>query len=250
MPPAWTAQLPPERSFVASGCQTVAISVELIAAGFFQLFQKMNVPRLVDVMISAAPSLFRSTTATCGADARAVVHQLGHELRAARRLRVAHRPVDVQHRRAVRIGIEVSVQVRPEALAGDEVRMPSPSMSANADPCSSENVTPPAFFVEKSPMIGCSTKLMVPSARFLLLEPRQAPAVRLQAGDDVVQAVAVDVVDANLGAARARADPRAERLRVVGPGPIAAFRPAAPTSRTRSAKSIRPSPLMSPTPMP
>ena len=45
------------------GCGAEAVACYRLAA--FQLFQKMNVPRLVDVMISALPSLSRSTTARC-----------------------------------------------------------------------------------------------------------------------------------------------------------------------------------------
>ena len=35
-----------------------------VAAPFLELFKKMNVPRLVDVMMLIAPSLSRSTSAT------------------------------------------------------------------------------------------------------------------------------------------------------------------------------------------
>ena len=58
------------------------------------------------------------------AGARAIVDELGHELGAARRLRVAHGPVHVEHRRTVRIGIEVALEVRQVPLADDEVRDP------------------------------------------------------------------------------------------------------------------------------
>src|SRR5687767_9550946 len=43
---------------------------------------------------------------------------------------------------------------------------PSPSTSPYVAPCSCEKITPPAFFVEKSVMIGCSTNDRVPSAAF------------------------------------------------------------------------------------
>src|SRR5688572_12215761 len=47
-------------------------------------------------------------------DAGAVMNQLGYELGAAGRLRVAHRAIDVQHRRPMRIGIDERVEMRPE----------------------------------------------------------------------------------------------------------------------------------------
>ena len=42
--------------------------------------------------------------------------------------------------------------------------MPSPSMSAQVEPCGSENATPPAFFVAKSSEIMCCTNEIVPAA--------------------------------------------------------------------------------------
>ena len=50
-----------------------------------------------------------------------VVNQLWNEFRAARRLRVPHRSIPVQHRRRVRLGIDIRIAVRPEPFAHDEV---------------------------------------------------------------------------------------------------------------------------------
>ena len=59
----------------------------------------------------------------------------------------------------------------------------------------------------------------------LLLEPGEAESVRVEAGDDVVQLVAVDVVDDHLGATGALgAAPAPERLRVIRPVPWRAGR--------------------------
>src|SRR5450432_3554227 len=56
------------------------------------------------------------------ADARAVVHQFGHEFGPAWRLRIAHRSVPVEDRRPIGIRIEMALEMRVEALAGDEIR--------------------------------------------------------------------------------------------------------------------------------
>ena len=57
-----------------------------------------------------------------------------------------------------------------------------------------ENTTPPAFFVEKSEIM-CWTKAIFPAASFARTTPGRR--MRLQRRHDVVEAVAVDVVDAH-----------------------------------------------------
>src|SRR5205823_725493 len=51
----------------------------------------------------------------------AVMDQFRDELRPALRLRIAHRPVPIQHRGTVGIGVGVALQVGPLALAYDEI---------------------------------------------------------------------------------------------------------------------------------
>ena len=78
-------------------------------------------------------------------------------------------------------------------------------------------------------MIGCSTKEMCAAPVSLLLEPGEPIAVRGDAGHDIVQAVSVHVVDANLVAAAA------EVFGMEGPGLIASRSSGVPTSRKERA---------------
>ena len=82
----------------------VAPETVAVGAGFFHWFQKMNVPRLVDVTMSRCAILVQVDERYVRSHARTVVHELGNELRAARRLGVAHGPIDVEHgARGIRI---------------------------------------------------------------------------------------------------------------------------------------------------
>ena len=169
------------RSWPTLSASAVPVHRELIGAGFFQLFQKMNVPRLVETMISGGAVLVQ-------VDDRCVASRCPSGCAPARaRTRRRPAPSDcgpsgrrtAPARRADRDRGTVS-RCDQKRLPVTKSWMPSPSMSAMADPWSWENVTLPAFFVEKSPMMGCSTKLMVtvspPSSARTTTAPSRAPA--------------------------------------------------------------------------
>ena len=87
-------------------------------------------------------------------------------------------------------------------------------MSTSSIACSSENLTPCLFSFGSLFMNDVLAERDL-VALAVLLVPREAEAVRGEAGDDVVQAVAVDVVGVHLRAAVAH------RLRVEPPDRIA-----------------------------
>ena len=83
--------------------------------------------------------------------------------------------------------------------------------------------------------------------------PTDAPSVSFHAGHHIVQTIAIHVIDAHIRAAGARRPHAASapasadgRATVLPAFPSA----AAPTIRKQQTMSVRPSPLMSPAPMP
>ena len=92
--------------------------------------------------------------------------------------------------------------MRPESLADDEVGNAVAIDVAEARSVGCENVTPPAFFVERSSMMMCRSNEILPW-RALLLEPRQPPSVRGKHRHDIIQLVAVHVVDRHHAATHA-----------------------------------------------
>ena len=221
-------------------------------APFFADPQKMNVPRFVAVRISTAPSLFKSAGLHHRADTGSIVDQLRDERRAPRRAFVSHGAEHVEHRIAVRIRIRVAVEMREQPFAGNDVRNP-----VAIDVRSGDRV----YFRD-----GHAARILrgqvvddhvlhpggLARRRTLLLEPREAPAVRFETGDDVIQPVAVEIGHAQLAAARARtrARPAAERHGMIRPRDSA--KPLAGCSHHPYGvtTSTRPSPLMSPAPRP
>jgi hypothetical protein len=80
-----------------------------------------------------------------------------------------------------------------------------------------ENVTPPAFFVDKSSMIMCCTNEILPGGVALLLVPRHPISMHVENGDHVGEPVAVHVVDAHHAAAHNIAAIAREGLRMIRP---------------------------------
>ena len=99
-----------------------------------------NVHRTVFVQIHSQHS---------GPHAGAIVDQFRYELRSAWRLRITNGAKPIQDSRAQMDQDRCSFpDERTVSLPTKKSGIPSPSISAIVEPCSSENVTSPAFFVE------------------------------------------------------------------------------------------------------
>src|SRR5262245_23212337 len=131
-------------------------------------------------------------------DSRAVVDQLGNKLRAAFRLRIAHRAVPVKYRGAVRVGVEMAFQMGIEPLADDEV--------CDAIAVEIREGRSVRFAESDIPGVlrGQVTHDVVPHEGnvplrvALLLKPGKTPAVRGNRRHDIVPPVAIHIVDTHL----------------------------------------------------
>ena len=151
-------------------------------------------------------------------DARAVVHEFRHELRAAGCLLVAHHAIGVDHRLAPRIGIRVA-EVRHVALAGNEI----------GQAITIEIATGRGVRLREGDIAGVLRQEVVHDHVLgkrdvlvritLLFPPREAEPVPFHRPIGVEQSIAVDVERADFRAARAALGraPASEGRRMVLP---------------------------------
>jgi len=117
---------------------------------------------------------------------------------------------------------------------------PSPSRSAKAAACASENATPPGIFRCEIAHDVVTHERDVSSLMALLLKPGKPPTMSANGCDHIIQAIAIHVVNTHFRA------PVSKRLRMEFPE----FSPAPSAGCSHHprlfTRSMRPSPLMSP----
>src|ERR1700694_716351 len=134
------------------------------------------------------------------------MNQLGNKLRSTFSLRIPNRSVPVQDRRTVGIGIQIALQMRPVTLSGDDVRNAVAIQVRKRHGVEFGESDVARVLGREIAHNRVLDKRDGPVLIPLLLEPRQAPSVSRERGDDVIQTVAVYVVDAHLCAAAAEAN--------------------------------------------
>src|SRR5437588_4880287 len=136
-------------------------------------------------------------------DSRAIVDQLRNKLRSPLRFRVPHGPIPVENAGAVRIGIEVAFQMRKDALSRDYVRNTVAIEIAKGHAMQLGKGHISGIFRRKIAHNGMLYEGNGAVLVALLLEPCESPSVSVKSRDDVVQTVAVHVINTHLGAADA-----------------------------------------------
>ena len=123
--------------------------------------------------------------------------EVRNEFRSARSLRVTDRTVPINHRRSPRVRVDITVEVRIEPFAHDEVRdAVAIDVGERGSMGFGERNT---AGVLRGIVVGdhVHDERDVAGAVALLLEPSQPVAVSAEAGDHVVEPVAVDVINSH-----------------------------------------------------
>src|SRR3984893_3860076 len=126
-------------------------------------------------------------------DSRAIVDQLRNKLRSTLRFRIAHGSIPVQDAGAVRVGIEVALQMRKDALSGDYVRNTVAIEIAKGHAMQLRKGHISGVFRRKIAHNGMLYEGNGAVLVALLLEPCESPSVSVKHRYDVVQAVTVHV---------------------------------------------------------
>ena len=194
--------------------------------------------------MSGAPSPIQIGHDELRAHAGSVVNQFGNEFRAAFRLGVPNSPVPIEDGRAVWVGIKVALEMREEPLSDDHVRHAVAIHVGEGGAVRLREGHAAGILRAEIAHDVVAHKRNVALRVALLLEPGEAPTVCSQGRDHIVQTVAIHVVNAHLRAAAAEC--AGWNFQRPSPAPVAgcSHHPRLFTM------SMRPSPLMSPTPMP
>src|SRR5687767_12181555 len=124
----------------------------------------------------------------------------------------------------MRIRIDERVEMRPEPFARDEVLQPITIDIAVRRAMQLRKDHAARIFRREVRHDRMLDERSRPVSRFLLLEPRQSQAMRLQRRDDVIETVTVNVVHRDLCAARTRSRPASKRRGMIFPRRTFAFR--------------------------